>query len=73
MLKYNENIICIGGSYNKKVELYNELKNEWTDLPELQIERSNFASVLFKNKYIFCLFGFNLPTKQYLNSSPFER
>ena len=68
MLKYNEDIICIGGSYNKKVELYNELKNEWIDLPELQIERSNFASVLFKNKYIFCLFGFNLPTKQYLNT-----
>jgi len=68
MLNYNGDIICISGNYNKKVELFNEAKNEWIDLPELQIERSDFASVIFRNKYIFCLFGYNLPTKQYLNS-----
>ena len=68
MMDYNGNIVCIGGSYNKKVELYNQAKNEWNDLPELQIERSEFSAVLFRNKYIFCLFGFNLPTKQYLNT-----
>ena len=34
----------------------------------MQVERSDFTAVLFKNKYIFCLFGFNLPTKQYLNT-----
>ena len=68
MINYNGNIICIGGNYNKKVEIFNESKNEWRDLPELQIERSNFCSVIFKNKYIFCLFGYNLPTKQYLNT-----
>ena len=68
MINYNGNIICIGGNYNKKVEIFNESKNEWSDLPELQIERSNFCSVIFKNKYIFCLFGYNLPTKQYLNT-----
>ena len=68
MLTYKGNIVCLGGSYNKKVELYNQSKNEWNNLPELQIERSNFASVIFKNKYIFCLFGYNLPTKQTLNS-----
>ena len=68
MINYNGDIVCIGGNYNKKVELYNEAKNEWIDLPELQIERSGFASVLFKNKYIFVLFGYNLPTRQYLNS-----
>ena len=68
MINYNGDIVCIGGSYNKKVELYNEAKNEWINLPELQVERSGFASVVFRNKYIFVLFGYNLPTKQYLNS-----
>ena len=68
MLDYNGSIVCIGGNYNKKVELYNQAKNEWIDLPELQTERCNFASVLYKNKYIFCLFGYNLPTKQNLSS-----
>ncbi len=68
MLDYNGSIVCIGGNYNKKVELYNQAKNEWIDLPELNIERSNFTSVLIKDKYIFCLFGYNLPMKQYLNT-----
>ena len=68
LINYKGDILCIGGNYNKKVELYNEAKNTWIDLPELQVERSGFASVIFKNKYIFCLFGYNLPTKQYLNS-----
>jgi len=68
LINYKGDILCIGGNYNKKVELYNEAKNTWIDLPELQVERIGFASVIFKNKYIFCLFGYNLPTKQYLNS-----
>ena len=68
LINYKGDILCIGGNYNKKVELYNEAKNTWIDLPELQVERSGFASVIFKNKYIFSLFGYNLPTKQYLNS-----
>lgn len=68
LLSYNGNIICLSGNYNKKVELYNEAKNLWTNLPELQVERSGCASVIFKNKYLFCLFGYNLPTKQYLNT-----
>ena len=68
MINYLGDIVCIGGNYNKKVELYNQAKNEWIDLPELNIERSNFTSVLIKDKYIFCLFGYNLPMKQYLNT-----
>ena len=68
MLNFKGDIICIGGNYNKKVELYIQSKNEWIDLPELQIERSNFSAVIFKNKYLFCLLGYNLPTKQYLNT-----
>ena len=68
LLNYSDEIICISGNYNKKVELFNQSKNEWTDLPELKIERSNFATCILKNKYIFCLFGYNFPTKKYLNT-----
>ena len=68
LLNYSDEIICISGNYNKKVELFNQSKNEWTDLPELKIERSNCATCLLKNKYIFCLFGYNFPTKKYLNT-----
>ena len=39
LINYKGDILCIGGNYNKKVELYNEAKNTWIDLPELQVER----------------------------------
>ena len=68
LINYSDEIICISGNFNKKVEMYNQSKNEWINLPELKIERSKFATCIIKNKYIFCLFGYNLPTKQYLNS-----
>ena len=68
LINYSNNIICISGNYNKKVELYYQSKNEWINLPELNIERRNFSTCLIKNKYIFCLFGYNFPAKQYLNT-----
>ena len=68
MINYLGDIVCISGNYNKKVELYNQIKNEWIELPELNTERSNCASVLFREKYIFCLFGYNYPMKQHLNT-----
>ena len=71
LINYSDKIICISGNYNKKVELYNQSKNEWINLPELLIERSSFATCVIKNKYIFCLFGYNFPTKQYLNTIEF--
>ena len=71
LIGISDKIICISGNYNKKVELFNESKNEWINLPELKIERSKFATCILKNKYIFCIFGYNLPTKQYLNSIEF--
>ena len=71
MINYLNDIICISGDYNKKVERYNKSKNEWVDLPELNIERCKFSACIIKNKYIFCLFGYNYPTKQYLNTIEF--
>ena len=68
LINYSNDIICISGNYNKKVELYNHLKNEWINMPELQIERKDCSVCLIKNRYLFCLFGYNLPTKQYLNT-----
>jgi len=68
LISYLKDIICISGNYNKKVEIYNQSKNKWNDLPELHIERSKFSACILKNKYLFVLFGYNLPTKQYLNT-----
>jgi hypothetical protein len=71
LLNYDNNIICLSGDYNKKVEMYSMKKNEWTNLPEMIIERSNSTSCIMnnkKNKYIFNIFGFNTQTKEYLNT-----
>ena len=68
LINYSNDIICISGNYNKKVELYNQSKNKWINLPELQIERRNSIACIIKNKFIFCLFGYNLPSRQYLNT-----
>lgn len=68
LINYSNDIICISGNYNKKVELYNQSKNEWNYLPELNIERSNFSACILKNKYLFALFGYNFPMNQYLNT-----
>ena len=71
LLKYENNIICLSGIYNKKVEIYSIKKNEWNDLPEMLKERSDSSSCIINNKtskYIFNLFGYNSPSKEYLNS-----
>ena len=71
LLYYDNNIICLSGDYNKKVEMYSMKKNEWTNLPEMIIERSNSTSCIMNNKdnkYIFNIFGFNTQTKEYLNT-----
>ena len=71
LLYYDNNIICLSGDYNKKVEMYSMKKNEWANLPEMIIERSNSTSCIMNNKdnkYIFNIFGFNSQTKEYLNT-----
>ena len=71
LLNYENNIICCSGDFNKKVEMFSINKNEWTDLPEMLIERSNsFACIINNkdNKYILNVFGYNSQTKEYLNT-----
>jgi hypothetical protein len=71
LLNYENNIICLSGDFNKKVEIYSINRNEWNDLPEMMIERSNSSSFVINNKentYILNAFGFNFPTKEYLNT-----
>ena len=64
----NNNLLCISGDFNKKVELFSISKNEWNAyLSETLIERSNYAFCLIK-KSIFLLFGKNYPTNEYLNT-----
>ena len=68
LINCSNNIICISGNYNKKVEFYNQSKNERTNLPEFQFERRNFIACVIKNKFLFCLFVYNFPSRQYLNT-----
>ena len=71
LLHYENSIICLSGDYNKKVEKYSINRNEWSYLPEMLIERSNSASCIINkknNRYIINLFGYNSPTKEYLNT-----
>jgi hypothetical protein len=71
LIELDENrFICLSGEFNKKVEIYDLQKNEWNDLPEMLIERANFGCVIIRDK-IFCVFGYNQPTKKYLNSIEF--
>ena len=70
LISYNNynNIICLSGRFNKKVEIYNISKNIWKELPEMTIERSEFSSCVVNNKLLFACFGLNHPTNVYLDS-----
>ena len=70
LISYNNenNIICLSGRFNKKVEIYNISKNSWKELPEMTIERSEFSSCVVNNKLLFACFGLNHPTNVYLDS-----
>lgn len=68
LLYYDNKIFCLSGEENKSVELYSVLKNNWEDLPEMNIERSSFSCCIIKDKYLFALFGYNKINNQYLDS-----
>jgi hypothetical protein len=66
------NLLCISGDFNKKVELYSSLKKEWNNyLPETLIERSNCSYCILKKRFIFLIFVKNYPTNEYLNTIEF--
>ena len=68
LIPYDNSIICLSGEYNKKCEIYSTLKNEWNEMSEMKIERSEFGSCIIQDKYLFCIFGFNYPKNEYLNT-----
>ena len=68
LISYNNKIICLGGELSKKVEIFSKNENIWSELPEMQIERSYFATCIIKNRYLFTFFGCNFHNKKYLNS-----
>lgn len=68
LIAYTKSLICLSGSHNKKVELYSIEKNTWSDLPEMNIERSEFCACLLRNRYIISMFGFNGLKSEYLNT-----
>ena len=68
MISYYNKIICLSGELTKKVEIYSEEDNSWLDLPEMQVERNFFSANIIKNRYLFSFFGYNAPSKSYLNT-----
>ena len=71
LLYINNKIICLSGNYNKKVEIFSKKDNSLINLPEMNIERSNFSCCFVKNQFIFALYGYNFPTQLYLNTIEF--
>ena len=68
LISFNQIIYCLGGKFNKKVEKYSKEKDKWIEAKEMKIERSFFSSCIIKNEFLFAFFGYNVPTKKYLNS-----
>ena len=68
IISFNEEIIILSGNYNKKVEVFSESNNIYFELPEMQIERSYFSSCIIKNRFLFIFFGYNYPSKMYLDT-----
>ena len=64
----NNHLICLSGSHNKKVEIFTIDKNNWENLPEMCIERSEFTACIIKKRFIFSIFGFNALKNEYLNT-----
>ena len=71
LIPYNNNIFCLSGKFNKKVELFSEEKKEWEEINEMNIERSYFNACIIHNKFLFCLFGYNTPSNKYLDTVEF--
>ena len=68
LVSFNDKIYCISGDYTKKVELYSKINNKWNIVSELNKTRTNFSSCIFKDKYLFVIFGFDAYSKEYINS-----
>ena len=68
LIYYENSLICLSGDFNKTVEIYNIKKNIWNNMPEMIKERSNSGVCVLNNKYILNLFGYNSPTRQYLDN-----
>lgn len=69
LTSYNEDvIICIGGISSLKVEMINvNRQSSWESLPDLNILRSEFASIVV-NDILFVMFGYDYSKNCYINS-----
>ena len=57
LISYNDNIFCISGKFNKKVELFSEEKKQWEEINELNIERSYFSTSIIHNNHSITSFS----------------
>jgi len=49
-------------------EIYNQVMNKWTDLPQMKSPRHYHSSCAFNSGQIFVFCGINNPTKKYMNT-----
>jgi hypothetical protein len=68
---FEDKLFCLSGYHNRKFEMFSDIDNSLVSLEDMNIERSNFSVCVFKNKYIFALFGYNYPTHQCLDTIEF--
>ena len=68
-----EQIICLSGKFNKKVEIYNDESNSWNDkiIEEMPEERCNSSYLILNNNYIYGFYGYNYILNKYLNDIVF--
>lgn len=67
--KDDDKLICLGGKYTKKIEIYNDGKESWDDniIEEMPEERGNSCYLLLNNNYIYGFYGYNYKLNKYLN------
>ncbi|MCQ2820265.1 MAG: hypothetical protein MJ252_23615 [archaeon] len=66
--KNSNELICLSGAYNKKVEFINLGDKTSQEVNEMNIERTKFNVIYFNEDYLFALFGFNALTSKFINS-----
>ena len=68
---FEDKLFCLSGYHNRTFEMFSDIDNSLVSLEDMNIERSNFSVCVFKNKYIFALFGYNYPTHQCIDTIEF--
>jgi hypothetical protein len=66
---HHNQLICLSGKFNKKVDVYNQDNDTWNDkiIEEMPEERCNACYMILNYNYIYGFFGYNFILNKYLN------